>query len=225
LRFAGAPPIARRTTMTGPQPKSFLADLIRKNMPTREQLEGNRWTHGLAVRQELWRFTRRSVPRGVAVGLLVGIFALIPGVQIIGAALMCVPARGNIPIAAAMTFLSNPATTPLILIVSAMIGNFLGFHADTATVYAMMDRGASLGEWARWFLSDAAPAMLVGLAVLSVVAAAVGYLLAGMIWRPIVARRRKNRLHAALARRHGAELAAKAHAKGPPAEPHTGQAA
>ena len=188
--------------MTGTHEKSWLADLIRKNMPTREALEGNRYTRHLAKRQELWRFTRRSVPRGVAVGLLVGIFALIPGVQIIGAALLCVPARGNIPIAAAMTFLSNPATTPLILIISALIGNFLGFHADTATVYAMVDRGATHGEWTRWFLSDAAPAVLVGLAVFSVVAASVGYVLAGFIWRPIVARRRKQRLHAALARHH-----------------------
>lgn len=188
--------------MTGPTSKTWLADTIRKNMPTRETLEGNRFTHHLAVRHELWRFTRRSVPRGVAVGLLVGIFALIPGVQIIGAALLCVPGRGNIPIAVAMTFLSNPATTPLILIISAMIGNFLGFHADTATVYAMVDRGAPLAEWARWFFSDAAPAVLVGLAVFAVVSAAVGYLLAAVIWRPIVARRRKQRLHAALTRHH-----------------------
>lgn len=188
--------------MTGSQSKSWLADTIRKNMPTRETLEGNRFTRHLAKRQELWRFTRRSVPRGVAIGLLVGIFALIPGIQMIGAALMCVPGRGNIPIAVAMTFLSNPATTPLILIVSALIGNFLGFHADTATVYAMVDRGAPIGEWAHWFFSDAAPAVLVGLAVLSVVAASLGYVIAGMIWRPIVARRRKRRLHAALARRH-----------------------
>lgn len=188
--------------MTGSHPKSWLADLIRKNMPTREQLAGNRWTRPLARRQELWRFTRRSVPRGVAIGLLVGIFALIPGIQMIGAALMCVPGRGNIPVAVAMTFLSNPATTPLILILSAIIGNFLGFHADTATVYAMVERGAAIEEWARWFFSDAAPAVLVGLVVLSVVAASLGYVIAGMIWRPIVARRRKRRLHAALAKRH-----------------------
>ncbi|MBX9897032.1 MAG: DUF2062 domain-containing protein [Qipengyuania sp.] len=188
--------------MTGSHSKSWLADMIRRNMPTREQLEGNRWMRPLARRQELWRFTRRSVPRGVAVGLLVGIFALIPGVQIVGAALLCVPARGNIPVAVAMTFLSNPATTPLILILSALIGSFLGFHADTATVYAMVHRGAAPAEWVRWFLSDAAPAVLVGLAVLSVGAAALGYVIAGMIWRPVVARRRKRRLHAALARRH-----------------------
>lgn len=196
--------------MTGTHSKSWLADTLRKHMPTRETLEGNRFTRHLALRHELWRFTRRSVPRGVAVGLLVGIFALIPGVQVIGAALLCVPGRGNIPIAVAMTFLSNPATTPLILILSAMIGNFLGFHADVSTVWAMVDSGASLQEWTRWFFSDAAPAVLVGLAVLSVVAAAVGYLLASVIWRPIVARRRKRRLHAALTRRHAQDAGAAA---------------
>jgi uncharacterized protein len=190
--------------MTGSHSKTFLADLIRKNMPTREQLEANRWTRGLARRHELWRFTRRSVPRGVAVGLLVGIFALIPGIQIIGAALLCVPGRGNIPIAVAMTFLSNPLTTPLILIASAIIGNFMGFRANTEIVYEMIEHRASLGEWTGWFFSDAAPAVLVGLAILSVVAAALGYVLAGMIWRPLVARRRKRRLSAALARRHAA---------------------
>ncbi len=191
--------------MTGSHSKTFLADLIRKNMPTREQLEANRWTRGLAMRHELWRFTRRSVPRGVAVGLLVGIFALVPGIQIVGAALLCVPGRGNIPIAVAMTFLSNPLTTPLILIVSAMIGNFMGFRADTAMVYEMIERRASLADWTGWFFSDAAPALLIGLAILSVGAAAIGYVLAGMIWRPLVARRRKRRLTAALARRHAAQ--------------------
>ncbi len=184
--------------------KTFLADLIRKNMPTRQQLEGNRWTRSLARRQELWRFTRRSVPRGVAVGLLVGIFALIPGIQIIGAALMCVPGRGNIPIAAAMTFLSNPATTPIILIISAMIGNAMGFHADVGTVQAMVMRRAPAGEWIAWFFSDAAPAVVVGLSILSVVAAAVGYLLASAIWRVMVARKRKRRLRGYAADAEGA---------------------
>ena len=39
----------------------------------------------------LWRFTRRSVPRGVALGLFVGIFVVIPGLQIFGAALLATP--------------------------------------------------------------------------------------------------------------------------------------
>src|SRR5215217_2513151 len=82
---------------------------------------------------QLWRFTRRSVPRGIAIGLFVGIFLMVPGLQIVGAALVCIPLRGNIPVAAAMTFLSNPATTPFFLIAALNVGNRLGYHADLAT--------------------------------------------------------------------------------------------
>jgi uncharacterized protein (DUF2062 family) len=165
-----------------------------KQIPSREELQESRYIRPLARRQELWRFTRRSVPRGVAIGLLVGIFALIPGIQIIGAALMCVPGRGNIPIAAGATFLSNPATTPLIVGGALWVGNTLGFHADVATFKAMLDGGASIGDWAAWLLSDAAPALVVGLAVISVVAAAIGYLITSFLWRRIVVRKRQRRL-------------------------------
>jgi hypothetical protein len=54
-----------------------IATMVRSTMPTREQMERNRFTGPLAARAELWRFNRRSVPRGVAIGLLVGIFAMI----------------------------------------------------------------------------------------------------------------------------------------------------
>jgi uncharacterized protein len=46
--------------------KTWLADFLRKNMPTREQMESNRFIKPFAhrvLRSELWRFTRRSVPR------------------------------------------------------------------------------------------------------------------------------------------------------------------
>ena len=62
------------------------------NMPTRDQMAESRWIKPFGTRilhSEFWRFTRRSVPRGVAMGLFVGVFFLIPGVQIIGAALFC----------------------------------------------------------------------------------------------------------------------------------------
>ncbi len=170
-----------------------LTNWLHSNMPKREELEANRFVGPLARRHELWRFTRRSVPRGVAVGLLVGIFALIPGIQIIGAALMCVPARGNIPIAALMTFLSNPATTPLILAGSIFVGNKLGYHADLATFYGMYERGAGLKEWGYWLLSDAAPALLIGLFIISVISAAVGYLVAAFVWRWWIGRKRRTK--------------------------------
>lgn len=160
-------------------------------MPRREHLEGNRFVGPFARRAELWRFTRRSVPRGVAIGLLVGIFALIPGVQIVGAALLCVPFRGNIPVSAAMTFLSNPATTPLLLAASIYVGNLLGFHADLTTFYALYEKGASLSEWSYWLLSDAAPALVIGLLLIATGSAIVGYFTSAWIWRWWVGRKRR----------------------------------
>ncbi|OHC97399.1 MAG: hypothetical protein A3H25_17810 [Sphingomonadales bacterium RIFCSPLOWO2_12_FULL_63_15] len=157
------------------------------NAPTRESLEHNKFLAPVAHRvlePSLWRFTRRSVPRGVALGLLVGIFLLIPGIQIAGAALLALPFRANIPVAAAMTFLSNPATTPLILWLSVYIGNWmLGRSADASGFMALVDEHATIGQWTAWLVSEAAPAMLLGLAIISVVSAIVGYVLADWFWR------------------------------------------
>ena len=171
-----------------------IAGWAHRNMPKREELEHTRFVGPLARRQELWRFTRRSVPRGVAIGLLVGIFALIPGIQMIGAALLCVPCRGNIPLAALMTFLSNPATTPLILAASIWLGNKMGYHADLSTFYGLYERSAPAGEWLRWLLSDAAPALLIGLFIISTVAASLGYVVSAFGWRWWIGHKQRARL-------------------------------
>jgi uncharacterized protein len=165
-----------------------------RHLPTREQMERNRLVAPLARRHELWRFTRRSVPRGVAVGLFVGIFALIPGVQIVGAALMCVPARGNIPLAALLTCVSIPPTTLFVILPLAVsIGNRFGFHADIDTVRQMMARGASLNDWWSWVLSDTAPSIIIGLFIQSVVAAVLGYVISSFFWNRWVMHKRRLR--------------------------------
>jgi uncharacterized protein (DUF2062 family) len=166
---------------------------LRRTMPKREDLESNRFVAPFTRRPELWRFTRRSVPRGVAIGLLVGIVALIPGIQIVGAALLCVPCRGNIPTSAALTFLSNPATTPLIIAASIYVGNAFGYHADLKTFEVLYTNGAGLRQWTRWLLSDAAPALLFGLIVISTVAAAIGYLISAFVWRWWIGHKRRTR--------------------------------
>ena len=184
--------------------RSRLARWASDNMPKREDLAESRWIKPFGQRvlhSEFWRFTRRSVPRGIAVGLLVGIFVMIPGLQIIGAALMCVPVRGNIPLAALMTFLSNPLTTPFILVASIFIGNALGFHADPGTFYSLYDRGAGPGEGLRWLFSDAAPSLVSGLFVIASVTALVGYVAAIGIWRWWQGRKWQRRV-----RRRGAEI-------------------
>ena len=155
---------------------------LARNTPKREELAESRWIKPFGarvMRSDLWRFTRRSVPRGVAVGLLVGIFLLIPGLQIVGAALMSVPFRANIPIAAAMTFLSNPFTTPLLLGASYFVGDLLGLAGQKG----VPGQGASMMDWVRWLFSDAALATVSGLMVIATVSAALGYFLSIFIWR------------------------------------------
>jgi uncharacterized protein len=166
---------------------SKFAQWMQDQAPSRESFERSRFLRPFANRvfhPSLWRFTRRSVPRGVALGLLIGIFFLIPGVQIAGVALLALPVRANIPIGAAMTFLSMPATTPFILLASVYIGNaMLGFHADMSRIQMLIDSHAPISAWLNWLASDAAPAMLFGLFVISVVSASIGYVLASWFWR------------------------------------------
>lgn len=164
-------------------------------MPTRESMARNRLVAPLAARPELWRLTRRTVPRGVAVGLFVGIFLMIPGLQVIGAALLCVPLRANVPIAAISTFVATPPTIVfMILPAAAMIGNRFGYHADLAVVTQMIERGASAAQWLAWIGSDAAPSLALGLTVMAVVSAVLGYAVAARVWRWRVLQRRRNRL-------------------------------
>lgn len=172
-----------------PRDKAAVMNWIRRNSPSREELLESRFIKPFAHRvahSHLWRFTRTSVRRGTALGLFVGIFFLIPGVQILGVALLALPFRANIPIGAAMTFLSNPVTTPLILAASVWLGSALfGMHTNVSNLYILYDEGASLTEWWHWFTANAGTALLgglIGLFVISVVSAIVGYILASVIW-------------------------------------------
>src|SRR5262249_29302148 len=131
-----------------------------------------------------WRFTRRSVPRAVGIGLFVGILIMIPGIQPVAAAFAAIPVRGNVPLSVFITFLTNPVTTPFILMGSLWIGSDLfGFPADPGAVMHMAEAHASIRMWWDWLLSSAAPAMVSGLFVLALVTGLIGYFVAGLAWR------------------------------------------
>lgn len=181
--------------MTGPRSKTFLADWFRKHMPTREQMGQNKYLQPIAHRflsPELWRFTRRSVPRGVALGLFAAF--IVPLGQIFLAAFLALPARANVPLAAAVTFITNPFTFPFWVVVANKTGaSVLNLNAavgaDTAAELAE-DGGALAGFF------ELAGLTAFGFVVLAVVGAAVGHVVAGFVWRNLVIRRRKQRLDA-----------------------------
>lgn len=167
--------------------KTWLADRIRTMLPSREELEGNRLLRPVAhllLQPALWRFTRRSVPRAIGIGLLVGIFVMIPVVQPLSAALLAIPFRANVPLTAGTTLLSNPVTTPLIVIASLWIASALfGMETDPGSVMRMIHAGATFAQWKHWLLSSAAPGLLCGLTVLAGVSGLLGYAIATVGWR------------------------------------------
>ena len=176
---------------------------VQRNMPTQEGLRGNRFVRPFAkriFRPELWRFTRRSVPRGVALGMITGI--AIPFAQILAAALLALPCRANIPVAALVTFVSNPLTTPLIWILAYKLGSFI-LRVDAMTYGQPLSTAVHVspaGEWLQW-LTGAATITAFGLVVLSVLCAAVGYLVSAWGWRWWIATKRR-RTHRRLVRAH-----------------------
>jgi len=175
---------------------AIVGRFMHRHAPSRDEVLASRWLKpfGSRIRRRgLWRFTRRSVPRGVAIGLVIGIFLMVPGIQIVGAALVCVPFRGNIPIAAAMTFLSNPATTPFFIVAAINLGNGFGFHADLSTFKVLATTHASVWRWLAWLLSDAAPAIVSGLVIIGAVVAFAGYWVSLVGWRWWVARKWRQR--------------------------------
>ena len=178
--------------MSGFKSKTFLADLIRKHMPTREEMAQNRFLKPIAHRfltPELWRFTRRSVPRGVALGLFAAF--IVPIGQIFLAAFMALPARANVPLAALVTFVTNPLTLPFWLYFANKTGKFV-LNIDAVMGANAVHFADDAGALAQWLEVGGVTAF--GFLVLAVVSAALGYVLAGFWWRFVVARKRARRL-------------------------------
>lgn len=171
---------------------------IQRQMPTRDQMERNKWLRPVAHRvmaPALWRFTRRSVPRGVALGMVAGI--IIPIAQIPVAAVFALPLRANIPAAAATTFITNPATTPFFWWVAYHIGRWM-LRLDAEVPGQPISQVASDPSWFDWLLVEAGPATAVGLIAMALAGAALGYALSAIGWRLFIAnkwRRRNKRMH------------------------------
>lgn len=169
---------------------------VHANMPTREQMARSRWIAPFAHRVlagELWRFNRRSVPRGVALGMLVGIVA--PFAQIVLAALFSLPARANVPVAALTTFVTNPFTTPFIWAFSYKVGDWL-LRVDAQLVASPIDRllhVTNTWEFIQWLTAEG-KVLALGLLVVALSAAAVSWAVSGLAWNAWVRTKRRRRL-------------------------------
>jgi len=169
-----------------------------RNMPTREQMGRSRLVRTFAHRvlaSELWRFNRRSVPRGVALGMLVGI--IIPFAQILFAAFLSLSVRANVPVAALTTFVTNPFTTPFIWALAYRVGERLMYfdamlHANPIDSLLKVTDAWQLLQW----LTAEGKVLALGLFVVATLAAAISYIVSGVAWSAWIRRKRNGRLEA-----------------------------
>src|SRR5438270_11971134 len=97
---------------------------LKGHIPTRDTIHEYRLLRPFASHlrhPSLWRLNRRSVPRGVAVGLFVAV--IIPVMHTFIAALLAIPARANVAVPALLTLVVNPLTIPFMHVAAYRIGS------------------------------------------------------------------------------------------------------
>ncbi len=168
-----------------------------RHIPRRDTIHQHRLLRPFArhlAKPELWRMHRRSVPRGVALGLGIGI--IIPFMHTIIAALFAIPLRANVAIAAAFTFLVNPLTIPAVYYLAYRVG-LIELHADAAVTNPAAAQHFS-GELSRFlfWIHEASGPIALGTLTIAVAAAALGYFLTAIVWRMLLVSKLKRRRRA-----------------------------
>lgn len=160
---------------------------LRARVPSREELEANRWLGVLApylADTKLWHWSRRGVAAGVAIGLFIGL--LIPVAQILLAAMAAVVLRVNIPVAAAATLITNPLTVPPIYYAAYHLGAWAtGSPAPAA--FSLADPSSI---WEN--LGTIGMPLFAGLGISAAFLAITSYLLISQAWAWRVALKRRN---------------------------------
>lgn len=156
---------------------------LTRHIPTRETVHEHRLLRPFAPHlshPSLWRMNRRSVPRGVAVGLFVAV--IIPFMHTVIAALLAIPTRANVAVAAVATLVVNPLTIPPMYYAAYRIGRW-ELHHDSP----LLNQSAAAqfsGELSRllFWIHHASGAIAVGILTMAVLTAGIGYFAASLGW-------------------------------------------
>ena len=157
---------------------------LRRHIPTRESIQHNRLLRPFArqlSQPALWHMTHRSVPRAVALGLGIGV--IIPFFHTVIAAILAIPLRANVAIAAAFTLVVNPLTIPAMYYAAYRLGSW-ELHHDSNLVNPATAARVS-GELSRFlfWIHEASGPIAVGILTIALAAAVFGYLAAALVWR------------------------------------------
>jgi hypothetical protein len=157
---------------------------LTRHIPTRDTVHQNRILRPFAPHlshSSLWRLNRRSVPRGVALGLFVAV--IIPVMHTAIAALLAIPVRANIAVAAIFTLIVNPLTIPPLYYAAYRVGAW-ELHQDARLINSEAAERVSseLGRLLFW-LHQASGPIALGVLTIAVASAVIGYAGSSLVWR------------------------------------------
>jgi hypothetical protein len=160
---------------------------FKKLLPSHETIRKHRLLQPFGVwlqHPNLWHLHRRSVSGGVAVGMFCG---LIPGpLQMIGAALLAVLFRVNLPVAMFTTFYTNPFTIVPLYLVAFQLGAFVTGQNSEVVSAKLVAPEMGWDTWhsvmLEWVVSLGKPFAL-GLPLLALLLSLLGYVSVRIGWR------------------------------------------
>jgi uncharacterized protein (DUF2062 family) len=156
---------------------------LTRHIPTRETIHLYRILRPFAPhlsQPALWRLTRRSVPRAVALGLFVGV--IIPILHTAIAAVLAIPLRANVAVTAAFTLVVNPLTIPPIYYAAYRIGSWELHHDATLLNPATAERFSSELSRVLFWIHQASGPIALGVLTIAAAAAAIGYVGSSLVW-------------------------------------------
>ncbi len=164
------------------------AHRLRQLLPSRAAMVTHPWLRPMATRlldPQLWRLQHEAVARGVAVGTFWAF--VLPVAQILVATVHCAWWRANIPVAAAMTMMTNPLTIGFWLWLAYQLGVLV--LGEPLLVAAASANTGALG----WLAEYGWPTVL-GMGMFAVGGAALGYFSVKLVWRlRVLIKRRRYR--------------------------------
>lgn len=159
---------------------------LKKYLPDHATVCRNRWLRPFAsslLHPRLWHLNRHSAAGAVAAGLFCG---LIPGpLQMIGATICALLFRVNLPLALVVTLYTNPFTIVPLYILAYQIGRLVIGESNGFVAPPEFSASDFIG-WTQamqaWMLAAARP-LGIGLILLAVGLAVVGYFVTQAAWR------------------------------------------
>lgn len=158
-------------------------ELFKRYMPDPERIRRNkslRFLGKLIHEPNLWHLNRHSVSRAMGIGLFAAFIPL--PLQMLLAAALAIPVRGNLPLSLGLVWLSNPLTIPPMFYGSYKMGSWLLQRPEiTLPDHLSVD-------WITGQVGTLWQPLLLGSLVVGLICAVLGYALTMLYWRWWVAR-------------------------------------